>query len=111
MPPHRQALSLAVQISISRTGCGFIFVPLVADKASYWENALLNFTEIYKYKRSLNKCLGVVAFKTGDYFDLHWAYIQSDWQYNEELEVAVKQSDEFYAKGEFKEVDRYKFRE
>jgi len=106
-----QTFSLPYRFTINRTGCGFVFIPLLANKALYWEDALLYFTELYKYKRSLNKCLGVVTFKTGDYFDINWAYIENEWQYDESLEEDVKQSDEFYSNSEFKQVRRYKFRE
>lgn len=58
--------SMPYRFTISRTGCGFVFIPLLQDKIEYWENALLNFTTIYKYKRQLNKCLGVLTYKTGD---------------------------------------------
>ena len=59
--------SMPYRFTISRTGCGFVFIPLLKDKSDYWENALRNFTEIYKYKRKLNKCLGVTTFKVGEF--------------------------------------------
>jgi hypothetical protein len=103
-----QTFSLPYRFTITRTGCGFVFVPLLDDKAKFWKNAILNFTELYKYKRNLNKCLGVLAFKTGEYFDIYWAYMESEWQYNENLQEAVKHSDEFY-NSEIQQVDRYRF--
>ncbi len=106
-----QTFSMPYRFTITRTGCGFVFIPLLADKVLHWENALLNFTEFYKYKRNLKKCLGVLTFKTGEYFDIYWAYLESEWEYNDELENAVKQDDEFYNKGELKQSDRYKFKE
>lgn len=102
--------SMPYRFTISRTGCGFVFIPLLKDKIEYMENALLNFTEIYKYKRQLNKCLGVLTYKTSDYFDINWAFSKGDWTYNEELEQAVKNEEEFYSAAEFKQVERYKLK-
>jgi hypothetical protein len=102
--------SMPYRFTISRTGCGFVFIPLLQDKIKYWENALLNFTEIYKYKRQLKKCLGVLTYKTGDYFDINWAFIKEDWSYNKKLDEAVQREAEFYGEGEFKQVDRYKLK-
>lgn len=102
--------SMPYRFTISRTGCGFVFIPLLQDKIENWENALLNFTTIYKYKRQLNKCLGVLTYKTGEYFDVNWAYIKDDWSYNKELEEAVEKETEFYGSGQFKQVERYKLK-
>jgi len=105
-----QETSLPYRFTNSRTKCGFVFIPLPVDKIEYWENALFNFIEIYKYKRKLNKCLGVVAYKSGDYFDLNWGFIEEKWIFNKDLEEAVKQEEEFYGKGgEVKQASRYKF--
>lgn len=102
--------TLPYRFTISRTGCGFVFIPLLQDKIEYWENALLNFIEIYKYKRQLSKCLGVLTYKTGEYFDINWAFVKDDWSYNKELEEAVEKEAEFYGEGEFKQVERYKLK-
>jgi len=106
-----QKFSLPYRFTITRTGCGFVFIPLQFDKISYWENALLNFTELYKYKRKLSKCLGVLTFKTGEYFDIFWAYVEGDWKQNEEMDKAISESDKFYGESEHKQVDRYKLKE
>ena len=103
--------SMPYRFTITRTGCGFVFIPLMPDKIEYWENELLNFSEMYKYKRKLSKCLGVLTFKSGEYFDINWAYLNSDWVYNKELEEAVKGDSKFYGNGEYLQYDRYKFKE
>lgn len=103
--------SLPYRFTSLRTGCGFVFIPLSEDKAEYWENALLNFTEMYKYKRKLTKCVGIVSFKKGDYYDFNWCFLDFEWEYKEELEKAVKSESEFYGEfGEVKELKRYKFK-
>ncbi|MGA1871731.1 MAG: hypothetical protein ACMUJM_24655, partial [bacterium] len=81
-------------------------------KCKYWENALLNFSEIYKYKRRLNKCVGVIAFKKGNYFDLNWAFFNSEWIYNKNLEKVVQEESVFYGENvDLKQEIRYKFQE
>jgi hypothetical protein len=102
--------SIPYRFTILRTGCGFVFIPLLADKVDYWENALLNFTEMYKYKRQLNKYLGVIIYKTDKYFDINWAFLDAEHSYNKDLEEAVKKEEEFYGKGELKKTERYKLK-
>lgn len=97
------------RFTMTSTKCGFVFISLLSDKIQYWENGLLNFTMIYKYKRKLNKCLGVIIFKKGECFDIKWAFINEAWKYNSKLEEAVKRESEFYKKVEYKEIIRYKF--
>jgi len=94
----------------SRTGCGFVFISLSQDKIQHWENGLHNLTEIYKYKRKLKKCLGVIVFKQGEYFDFNWAFIDEEWKYNKELEEAVKRESGFYKEGKHIEFDRFRFK-
>jgi hypothetical protein len=88
------------------TGCGFVFIALQEDKKPFWENALHNFTLMYKYKRKLNKCLGVVAYKTDQYFDINWAFMQSDWEFDGELEKEIQKENEFYQQSYVKQYKR-----
>lgn len=92
-----------------RTGCGFVFISLTKEQIQNWQNGLQNFTLIYKYKRKLKKCLGVIVFKVGNFYDFNWAYIEDDWKYNKELEVMVEREKEFYKQSSRVEIDRYKF--
>lgn len=102
--------SMPYRFTVPRTGCGFVFIPLPQDKVEHWENALLNYTEIYKYKRQLNKCLGVVIYKVKEYFDINWTFIEADWSYNAGLEEFLKKEPESYEEGEFKQIERYKLK-
>ncbi len=104
------SFSVPYRFMISRTGCGFVFVPLMLDVASLWENALLNSIDVYKYKRNLVKCLGVSAYKDGEYYNLNWGFVEHEWEHNDELEQALKQEEGFYGNGEIKEFERYKFK-
>ncbi len=93
----------------TRTGCGFVFISLLDENINNWENGLKNFTLIYKYKRKLKKCLGVIVFKKGEYLDFNWAFIEEDWIYDVALEKAVKQEEEFYNPSQKIVIDRYRF--
>lgn len=104
-------ITLPYRFTVPRTGCGFVFIPLISEKANYWENALLNFTTIYKYKRKIEKCIGVVVFKYEAYFDINWAYMAGEWEYDEILELEVAKDNGVYCKPEIRLIERYKFRE
>lgn len=106
----QKKLSPPYRFTLPRTECGFVFIPLMADKKEKSLLALSNFTKIYKYKRKLNKCIGVVISKNETYFDINWAYINENWVYNKELEEAVERELEFYGSGVIKEIPRYKFK-
>lgn len=105
-----QNFSFPYRFNSPRTNCGFVFIPLLDDKIEYWENVLINCTSIYKYKRKLNKCIGVLAYKMEDFFDINWAFINENYSYNKKLEEAVKKEADFYGEGEIKKVERYKLK-
>lgn len=94
-----------------RTGCGFVFIPLTLERSPMWKQALINFTEIFRYKWKLQKCLGVCASKLDQYWDINWVYIEGDIVYNEDLENALKRDKEVYGDGKIVEVERYKFKD
>lgn len=93
-----------------RTECGFVVIPLFSKHSNSWKKALANFTAIYKYKRKVQKCLGVVIFKKGEYFEIYWAYMNDEWSFDSQLEEALSREEEFYGSGNLKEITRYKFK-
>ena len=102
--------SLPFRFVATRTGCGFVFFSLDTEKSKLWEKALINFTEIYKYKHRLEKCLGVVVFKKDDYFDINWTFFNNEWKYDEELAELVKKETELYGISEIKMPKRYEIK-
>ncbi|MGV3588053.1 MAG: hypothetical protein ACO1OF_13690 [Adhaeribacter sp.] len=102
--------SLPYRFAVSRTKCGFVFIPLLKEKSEFWKNALLNSTEIFKYKHRLKRCVGVIAFKNGEYFDLNWTFFEYKWEYDKDFDDEVKRESEFYGGGELKKVERYKLK-
>lgn len=100
--------SMPYRITIYRTECGFVFIPLVSEFKYQWKNAIVNFTSSYKYKKKLNKCVGLIVFKTGSYYDINWILICSPWVYNKQLEDEIKKEYQFYGDGQDIEIERYK---
>lgn len=100
-------LSMPYKFLVPRTECGFVFISLVEDKSEYWENALINITETFKYKHKLKKCLGVIVHKYGEYFDVNWAFLEYEWEVNENLDRMVQRESELYGNGEIQKMKRY----
>lgn len=73
-----------------RNRCGFIFCGLTTDISKNWENVLINLSLGHKYEQKINKCIGVVVFKSGEQYDVFWTYIEHDWVYEEEMENYIK---------------------
>jgi hypothetical protein len=107
---HTNTFTLPLRFAIPRTGCGFVFVTLQKDKSQYWENALLNFVDTYRYKHKLPKCVGVVMSKDGPWFQINWAYSTGDWEYDAGLEQALKNETEFYGSSQVQLLERYKLK-
>jgi len=92
----------------SKSACGFVFIALKSDKSQYWENALLNSLETYKYKHKLPKCLAVLIFKEGPFFEIRWAFQESPWVYDAALEKSVQDEIGIYPESSIKEIPWYK---
>jgi hypothetical protein len=99
--------NLPFRFCLPRTGCGYVFVTLTTAQSRYWQNALFNTLETYRYKHKLQKCIGVVIYKDGEYFQMNWGYQDAEWTYNADLEKAVKDEAEFYSKSSVKPLERY----
>ncbi|MCX2430542.1 hypothetical protein [Pedobacter sp. GR22-10] len=104
-----ETFSLPMRFVSPRTRCGFVFITLLPDKIALWENALVNMTEIYKYKHRLEKCLGVVMFRNPPYYDVFWTFSLGPWQYDEQLAQMVADEEEFYGGSQVQVLPRYQF--
>jgi hypothetical protein len=104
-------MTFPYRFALSRTGCGFVFIPLVKETARSWRDALVTFTEIFKYKWKLKRCLGVCASYDGTYFDINWAFIERDWAYDEQLDEAVTRDSAMYGQGDIVDLGRYRFKD
>lgn len=99
---------LPYRFTSTRIDCGFVFIPLDNRHEACAENYLLNHTELYKYKRKLNKCLGVLVYKIGEYFDIKWALFHENWVYNKIMEDDLKKESKFCGEVITLPLHRYK---
>lgn len=96
------------RIYLPRTDCGFVFIPLHSSKAHNWKNALHNLTMAHKYESKAQKCIGVVIFRDkGDlkYLNLFWQYVDSVWEYDEEMAQIFKDNYPPFRKTKSKQID------
>jgi len=84
------------------TDCGFVFLPLDQELKQHWQNAIINFTSIFKYKHKYRRCIGVVCFKSDSFFDIQWCYIEQQWEYDEAMEAEVAKEIGMYGAGDMK---------
>lgn len=105
---RRDTFSKPYRFYTSRTECGFVFIPLQNKFRMQWENALNNFTSIYKYKRQLQKCIGVLIYKVNNYYEMFWTLHLYNWEFNNELEKALKNEYEYYGDGKLANIPRYR---
>ena len=89
------------------TLCGYVFVAITDEKKGDWKNVLINFVDIYKYKRRLKKCLGVILYKDGPYFQMNWTIRQYDWEPNETLESEIIKDADVYQQSRLVLLPRY----
>ncbi len=81
------------RVAYSRTGCGFVFIPLQKKIGQHWKNVLTNYTLAHKYEQNLNKCVGLIVFVPNDddvMLELFWLYAESEWEYIAEAEKQLK---------------------
>lgn len=82
---------LPYRISIPRTECGYVFIPIIKEMAKDKLQALQNFTYAHKYDQKIKKCIGIsfLADNNG-YYDIDWCFMESEWIYNQEMEEFLK---------------------
>jgi hypothetical protein len=96
------------RMTITTINCGFVFIALAKDDSPHWKNALENFTFLYKYRRKLNKCIGMVVFRETDTsFNVQWAIIESPWEYDEAMEEEISKDKEINGEGLFVKFKKY----
>ncbi|HBZ26138.1 MAG TPA: hypothetical protein DEO54_07850 [Rikenellaceae bacterium] len=86
---EKEEITLPFRIYVPRTDCGFIFIPLHANKSEHWKTALNNFTLAHKYDSKARKCIGVVIFKYYEdvnFNELFWQFVDYEWEFDENTE-------------------------
>jgi hypothetical protein len=102
LPPSRFASD--------RTGCGFVFVPLPPDPAIHAPTALRNLTVAAKYDLKVDRCVGLVFRRDGEYRLVDWMHQSHPWARDPELEALLAESSPFGPK-RLEVVPTYTFRQ
>jgi len=108
---NEQNIVVPYRISFPRTNCGFVFIPLAKKYSKNWKIALNNYTMAHKYDHKLNKCIGVIFFKSTNLklpYEVFWEYVEFDWAYNKEMEKLLSEESPFRKTHE-QELERYEF--
>jgi hypothetical protein len=101
-------LVLPYRITVPRTRCGFVFVPIQSTRIPRRQFALTNFTLMHKYDQQLPKCLGVsIADDEGEWFTAEWCYAEHPWQHEPETEQLLQENNPFRPV-RITELSRYK---
>ena len=73
-----------------------MFLPLTKELIEHRNLGLLNHTIACKYDLKLPKCIGISFFpETDDWFSVEWCYLESPWEYDEELDQALRNNSPF----------------
>jgi hypothetical protein len=87
---RKNIVALPHYLLISRTNCGFIFIPVTQEHKASLKDLLVNYTIWFKYHYKLSKCVGVAFFaEDNDEFDSPLLYIEEPWKYDEETEKNI----------------------
>jgi hypothetical protein len=79
------------RVAFSRTGCGFIFLPLTRELAVHRRQALWNVIVAHKYEQRLGKCVGVSVLSEGDGWNsCEWIYMQAPWAHEPLIEEFLR---------------------
>lgn len=99
------------RMTIPRTGCGFVFIPLTEDLVAQRRNGLLNLTSAHKYEQRLQRCIGITISNDVDgWIMAEWAYLESQWMEDPEMEKVLAENNPFRDVREG-ELPRYHFRD
>ncbi len=100
---------LPYRFMVQRTGCSFLFVPLLMENESRRRDALINLTYLNKYSLNAPKAIGVSFIASeGEWVNVEWCCIDSPWEVDEELDELLKSNFPFRDVKNIR-LDRYKF--
>lgn len=95
------------RISIPRTDCAFVFIPVEKALVHKRREGLLNLTLAAKYDAHMSKALGITFVPDeGDWYSVEWCYMEFPWEKDEELETMIKSANPFRSTKEV-EIPRY----
>jgi hypothetical protein len=89
--------------------CGFIFIAVPPEMVGHRLNGLKNFTTLSKYVTRLTRHVGISFAKEGSDYLIDWMLADYPWEYERELEEALRLGDPFRPMKTV-EFPRYEFR-
>lgn len=100
---------LPYRFLVPRSGCSFLFLPLLQKEKDDRRNALINLTSANKYDLKAAKAIGVsFVASEGGWQDVEWCFIEFPWVQDEEIDELLRSNFPFREVKE-KRIDRYKF--
>jgi hypothetical protein len=98
------------RITIPRTGCGYVFIPLSKDLFQHRRTALMNLTQAHKYDHRLFRCIGVAigSHDPRGYFHAEWCCLTSPWVQDDEFERVLAENNPFRP-ARAAELPRYRY--
>lgn len=108
----KQEFSRPYRITVPRTGCGFVFIPLEAEFKDNWRIALNNYTLAHKYDQKIDKCIGVLIYQgleEKEWFEAFWLFANYNWEYEKEIEYKLRENFPF-REVKTVELNRYKIK-
>lgn len=105
---NKNEFVLPFRMTIPRTGCGFVFIPIDDRLKETMQTGLMNLTDAHKYDQKLDKCIGVTFLKEGEHFLINWCYLERPWTPDLDFEKKLKSNYPF-RKVEVHEVSPYSF--
>lgn len=106
----KNKFDLPYRFGLSRTNCGFVFIPLEREFEAHSRNALINFTEAHKYDIKFDKCIGVsFVANEKNWQNVEWCFIDYPWQYSQEFYDLLKENNPFRDVSVKDELEIYEF--
>ncbi|MBT2333201.1 hypothetical protein J7E49_04685 [Variovorax paradoxus] len=104
-----EELTRPYRITVPRTGCGFVFIPLGKDLFQYSRTALTNLTQAHKYDHRLSKCIGAAIgnHDAQGHFHVAWCCMTGPWIQDDEIERWLVENNPFRP-GQVLELPRYR---
>lgn len=96
------------RVSISRTSCGFVFVPVPTEFRENPLPGLLNIAYAAKYEDKMNREVGTAISYNSPYFDMAHCLLDFPWEPDPELEKMMRDNP-ILRKGRSEIAKRYKF--
>jgi len=77
---------LPYRIASSRTGCGFIIVPVTREFQDRARNALVSLARASKHELELDRQVGIGMWQESEFVDIEWVFLEGDNGTDPELE-------------------------